>query len=238
MITDFLVRLTSVLIIICFVKCTVMHTKDYEIKTVDELFDIIEKDKASMLYQNENNLSLIYKLKDGKMILVPAIGSKGLIFENERKLDELVSKGDIPLEEDDPNPFQINKEKIKNLSENVNYYLKILSDTLGIKIEINNDDSTYYDEINKRIKAIGYDKTYNTLYIPLGIFVGEKIKRQTGAEWQLIKKFGYNPYYEPALVTSNKKYFPWYKLADMLLERKKFDFKYYFAMASDGFETK
>lgn len=217
-------------------KCSDMSQVGYEIKPVDELAEMRNKLNAQFVYQDEESLAHIYKLQDGRMILFPAIGKDGLIFENENKLKNALSKGGIPLNEETQNPFQINRERIKNFENNIDYFLKIMSDTLNINIDVNNDDALYYEEINKHIKSLGYEKAYNSLFIPIGVFVGEKIRKRTASEWGLKKEYGYNPYYIPELSTSDKVYYPWYKLAHMLLERKKFDLENYISLVSIGFE--
>ena len=229
-------QLILIITIILFVKCNNMNQIGYEIKPVDDLIEIRNKQNAQFVYQDEESLAHIYKLQDGRMILLPAIGKDGLVFESERNLKEVLSHGNIPLKEDDPNPFQIDRERIKNFESNIDYFLKMMSDTLDININVSNDDTLYYKEISKRIRDFGYEKAYNTLFIPIGIFVGEKIKKKTLSQWGLKKEYGYNPYYIPELTTSDRVYYPWYKLADMLLERKKFDLQTHITLASIGFE--
>ncbi|WP_179091418.1 hypothetical protein, partial [[Flexibacter] sp. ATCC 35208] len=103
---------------------------------------------------------------------------------------------------------------------------------LDLEIDVNKDDASYYKEISKRVNKIDPDDRNTDLFIPLGIFIGEKIKRGTSAHWQVEKKYGYRPYFMPILIdASEKKYHPWYKLYEHL-SKKKFDFDKYLTLVN------
>lgn len=218
------------------VKNSNMLNSEYQIKSIDELIEIRDKENAKFIFQDEESLAHIYRLQDGKMILLPAVGKDGLIFENEKGLKSVLANGKIPLIEDNPSPFQIEKERLNNIENNVPFFLKKMSDTLKIEIDIKRNDKLFYKEISERIKNLGYENAYKSLFISIGVFVGEKIRQKTGSKWSLKKAYGYNPYYVPELITAGRVYYPWYKLADMLLERKKFDIEKYILFVSQGME--
>lgn len=212
-----------------------MDKKQYEIHDIDDLFLLIKQENFQQLPQDPDNLAFIYKNSKDKIIFIPPVGSRGIFFENEMAYRNALSAPEsFPLKEENPNPFQSEQSRIASLESNILYYFEVLNQELSIRIDALNDDLTYLDSIDQRIKNYGYQKTYEKLFIPLGVFFGEKIKAKKNATWRLNKKFGYMPYFEPTLIDDNREYFPWYKLFDMLIERKTFNTSNYYQQISRG----
>ncbi|OMP74552.1 hypothetical protein, partial [[Flexibacter] sp. ATCC 35208] len=98
---------------------------------------------------------------------------------------------------------------------------------LDLEIDVQKDDTAYYNAISKKVNKIDPQQRYMDLFIPLGIFIGEKMRRSKSAHWQVEKKYGYRPYFMPILMDGNdNRYLPWYRL-DQHLSKKKFDLDTY-----------
>lgn len=197
----------------------------YEIRPAKELLDLIKNENGNFLYQNEDDMSKVFLINDQRIVWFPGIGRKGILFQNENVMKAVLENG-VPIEEDSFNPFKANQEHLLHLNQHANYWLQVLSEKLGIDINVENDDIKYYKEISKNVNRFDPDKRYEELFIPLGIFVGEKMKLGTDAQWQLRKEYGYKPYHTPTLMESNDRELnPWYKLFDHLVDKKKFNFE-------------
>jgi hypothetical protein len=82
-------------------------------------------------------------------------------------------------------------------------------------------------KLNSKINLYKREKRYDSFIILLGVLFGEKLKiEHKSLEWNLEKRYGYNPYYEPHLSSENKEviYDPWYWLARVLISKQKFNF--------------
>lgn len=209
--------------------------QNFVIKDGSELNKLKSSQSGVFLFQDSVTKATIYQLADGSVIAYPAVGPKGIIAENEQVMIEILKNG-FPIKEENPNPFQMDQDRIKHLKEHIGEYLAELSVKLKIKIDVTDTSETYYEQISKAINMIGTEKLYEELFVHIGVFVGEKIKMTKGGEWQLEKNYSYNPYYEPILVGSDKEvYRPWHKLSQIIFKKKKFDFAYYYSLASNGY---
>jgi hypothetical protein len=206
-------------------------SQDYSVKKAKILLDEIRQKNGVMLYQDKFNRSFIYQLPDCQIILIPAIGVKGIIFRNLESMKEHTKFG-IPIEEEHPNPFQQNVDKLSNIEEHVPYYLEYLSKELGIELDLSNESPTYFALLSDNINKYGLQKSFKHLFIPLGIFVGEKLRKKNIGDWGLVKKYGYNPYFEPIIKQGTSVFHPWYGLAKMLLYKRYFNFVEYYEFAS------
>jgi len=196
-------------------------------KTLNEL---VKSRNAVLLYQDSINKATFYKLDDSRIVVYPAVGSKGVIINSEKDISEVFKNG-FPIEEEAPNHFQIERSKLIDIEKNIEFYLDELGKGLAIKVQLENDSASYYNEISHAINKMGYKNFYNSYFIHFGIFIGEKVRKLKGGHWELEKRYGYNPYYEPYVRTNNQVIVnPWYKMADILLKRKSFDLSYYFSL--------
>ena len=190
----------------------------YEILASRDLSILIEEHQGRLLYQNKEDFSFVYQLGDQRMVWRPPIGSKGILFDNEAVMQEVLKHG-VPIE-DNSDPFKANQEHILDIGNEIGYWLQVLSERLDIMPDIHNDDLRYYKKINQKVNKVERDKRYMELAMPLGIFIGEKMRRGTDAQWKLKKRYGYRPYFEPFLEDSNAKaYLPWFKLGEHLNKR-------------------
>ncbi|MCG2617456.1 hypothetical protein LZZ85_24370 [Terrimonas sp. NA20] len=195
--------------------------------SVETMFKDIDDINNQFIEQDSTTLATIYRGNSGIYYLMPAVGPYGIKARKE-VLDSILESGVIPIEENPPNPFVKAKNELKKIDENIQFYLSELNSKLDLAITMELlADESFYSIINTKVNALDGEDSYRTLFIPLGVVVGEIVRIRENGEWRLNKKYGYNPYFIP-YITNGKGYFlPWTKLADMLLE-KKFDIKKYF----------
>ena len=207
--------------------------QDYSIKTVKNLLNEIEERKGIYLYQDEFNRSMIYELPDKQIILLPTIGIKGIVFKNIELMKENTKFG-VPLIEEHPNPFQKDIDKLSDLEKlekHIPYYLQYLSEELNIELDIVNESPEYFSLLSNKINKYGCQKAYDNLFIPIGIFIGEKLRKRNMGTWILYKRYAYNPYFEPQIAKGSNVSHPWYGLAKMLLNKRRINFCEYYEFA-------
>lgn len=114
-----------------------------------------------------------------------------------------------------------------DLENQVDYYIKIITNAIGEEVLINADQD-YLNHVSKKLKPVFRKLTckelYEQLYIPLGIYCGEVIKKVVSAQWELEKNYSINPYYIPYLVNSEgKKFNSWKPILDSMGSKRYVD---------------
>jgi hypothetical protein len=173
--------------------------------------------------KKKKNLSTIGILKDGRVLLWPAAGNRGMLFESKAEYDSIVKDDIIPLV-DPGNIVEQNQALIKKIPNELDGIFYQLSEKLDFKLEFDNIDSLYLDEFAKRIKKFGYKKAYDELFIPLSIYVGELIMRNRKGEWQLRERFGVNPYLSASVYTRTERFNPFRTVMQILTEKKNIEY--------------
>jgi hypothetical protein len=188
-----------------------------------ELLTMIDDMQDQFVYTDTSSMAVVYRANDGKYIIKPAVGLKGLLVNSKPEV-EAILKNRIPIDEEKPNPFQASQREIMSLNssgmETISKMLKKLSIDEDIKF-----DGAFLDKLNKAINKYPATNLYDDIFYSLGVYIGEYQKSlKGGGKWVLEKRFGYNPYYIPELVSEDGYiYDPWYKLADFLLKKGKKD---------------
>lgn len=198
--------------------------QEYLVLPMTELLTMIEDMHEQFEFSDSVTMAVVYKAKNGKFIIKPAVGIKGLLVNTKADVEAILKIG-IPIEEDNPNPFQLNQVEIQNIEANVSKILQSMNVILGIETDVKFDHS-YILSINSSIKkSKALRDLYDKFYFSLGVYFGEYIKSlKGGGKWRLQKRFGYNPYYVPVIIGNDGfVYDPWYKLAEFLLKQSKKD---------------
>ena len=174
------------------------------------------------MFSDSATMATVYKSNEGKYIIRPAVGLKGLLVSTKADVDIILKSG-IPIEEDKPNPFQANKDIIEDIDSNKDGLFDMMKRELDIQSELN-FDAVFIDNISKALNKKKQNDLYAKVFFPLGVYLGEYLRVTKGGKWFLQKRFGYNPYFVPVLVCNDGyTYDPWYKLADFLLKKSNKD---------------
>lgn len=178
-------------------------------------------------YQLKSNYAIVYPLRDGRQLLFPVGGRKAVLFENATLLLETIEEIGVPIEEEHKNIFQKEQERFLDLENQVDYYIGIISKIIGEDISINSDRN-YLDGVTKKLKPVfrkhSLEELYEQIYIPLGIYCGEIIKKVVPAQWELEKNYSINPYFIPYLVNSEgKKFNSWKPILDSMESKRYVD---------------
>jgi len=202
--------------------------QDYKIMSDRELLAMISDMDGQFEYYDKETMAKVFRANNKGFILLPAVGRKGLFAEQQSVLDSIIKSGVIPLEADKPSPFEKEKSRLAKINDNISYYLTELNSKLQTSLTTDVEiDTSLYKVINKKIRSLEPEEAYRQFFIPLGVVMGEIVRKKVNGEWKLDKRYAYNPYYVPYVTIGNdNNYLPWYKLADMLLNRK-FDIKRY-----------
>lgn len=202
--------------------------QDYKIMSDVELLSMIDDMNEQFEYYDKETMAKVFRANNKGFILLPAVGIKGLFAEQQSVLDSIIKSGIIPIEPERLNLFEKERGRLEKINDNVDYYLSDLNEKLQMSLTTDKEIDTFlYKAINKKVKSLEPEEAYRQFFVPLGVVVGEIVRKKVNGEWKLNKLYGYNPYYAPYVtIGSNNNYLPWYKLADMLLN-KKFDIKRY-----------
>lgn len=196
----------------------------YKIEEGLNLNKLVKQGNSEFIYQHPVNKASVYKINDGRYIAYPAVGSKGIIVSNLETMKKILDNR-FPIENLN-NPFENNQDELTLVPKENDKYFRRLSEVLKIDSNELNLSTKSIEILNKAIKKYGLKNTYDSLFIPLGIYVGEILKSKKNGEWSFIQKYGYNPFKIPVVITSEEEFDPWYKIAHSLIIRKRFDLKY------------
>jgi len=186
----------------------------YEIKSQPELQYLIKKNGLSFINDcsklSKNQNALIYRLKDGTIIIVSGatiLNSKGLLVKDNRCLSDLLKSDLLPVENPEKVYLEDERENIKDIVNKIPYFINHLNIKTGLKFESidKNNYSLYHDYlVNSRNKKNEYDPKDD---IALLVVASEIVRKERNGKWMLIKRDAvYNPYYEPAIYLENDEY--------------------------------
>jgi hypothetical protein len=131
----------------------------------------------------------IYDL-DNNMVITQNVKSKlGVLHLDKRTYYDGI---DLALKrKNQENDFFIWNAYLDNIDSNKQYLLTELKVKLRLKILLNKYDTNYFQTIDKGIRLFGYSKSYNELFLPMVIYVGEMIKQKLGGRWEVVKDINY-----------------------------------------------
>jgi len=162
--------------------------------------------ETDTFYQNKDNKAYITIFKDGTGTIFPGAGlGEGLFFENMSYLEPFLKSGVYPVK-GDGSFWEKEKERIKDIKASINYYCSALSAQLNYNVELSGDPAylkMLSEIVNEKLRK---KKVDDNLYYYLCIYIGELIRRNTGAEWRLLPQYSLNIYYYPELVKGNTFY--------------------------------
>ena len=201
-----------------------MGNGNYEIKPATELLSLETTVGTKSTFQDNETYAHVYELLNGQFILLPAVGSKGLLIYERATLDKILSTR-IPIEDEHRKPHLEKQDLITSLPNSARQAIEKINETLKTNIDSATLDFDVED-LNKKVRKFGCLKAYEELSIELGILLCEVLrKKEDGLEYMLEKRYGYNPYYEAVLIDkSGAKVSPWYYLNRYLIEKKRFNF--------------
>jgi len=188
--------------------------KKFEVLGVDFLVDYLKKsgrvhpikDKD---YQLSTNHCWVHEMNNGEVILLPnkyldprGKGRiKGLLVKDIVTFRKMIENDYFPIESYKYKLFEEEQDRIKNLSQEINYYFNFLQycykkteDTLTKSV----GERLFSQAIGRKIKGVFTDKERMALMI----VTGELLRRLVEGKWILEKKYGvFNPYYKPNILT-------------------------------------
>lgn len=217
-------RFSLILFFLLFIyyKAYPQKMEGYQIINVTDLRQLEKKEEVIEEIVDQPSGASIRFLASGKIILIPTIGTKGLLIVDRKSLKEILKNG-IPIPDSTEIPEKVFQELLHNIPDNKQIFLSLLEDGLQVSIELDNDSVDYYKKIDSAIKKYGYLNFYKNLYTPFTVFIGEKLRLMYKLDWQLKTRYDVNSYLSPVLVSGkNETILPNYKLADYLLEKKSF----------------
>jgi hypothetical protein len=201
-----------------------MGNGNYEIKPARELLSLETTIGVKSTFQDTETYAHIYELLNGQFILLPAVGSKGLLIYERSTLDKILSTR-IPIEDEHHNPHLEKQDLIISLPYSAPLAIEKINEALKTNIDVKELDFDVED-LNKKVKKFGCLKAYEELSIELGILLCEVLRtKENGLEYKFEKRYGYNPYFEAVLIDKDgAKISPWYYLNRYLIEKKRFNF--------------
>lgn len=197
---------------------------NYTIEHSKFLFEYLDTGKAQYCYRDEDNHAKVFKLTDGRFVLVPALkANEVVVFESEEDMNTIVKDIGVPIEDPRPNLFQKKQEFILKIETSS----KDLISQLGTEIGFNLDSKEYADisfQFRKFFYRTDYQERLEQYKFPLGIYVHELIRKEVKGNWWLIKRYAINPYYIPVIESpEGLKFNAWRSVSRSLKMTQMFD---------------
>jgi hypothetical protein len=201
-----------------------MENGNYEIRPARDLLALEKAIGTKSAFQDNKTYAHIYELLNGQFILLPAVGSKGLLIQERNTLDHILTTR-IPIEDDHLNPYVEKQNLITGLPNSAKNAIEKINKILNTTIDVQRLEFDVQD-LNEKVRRFGCLKVYEELSVELGILLCEVLrKKEDGLEYKLEKRYGYNPYFEAVLIDKNcARISPWYYLNRYLIEKKRFNF--------------
>jgi hypothetical protein len=181
------------------------NVKSYEVKEVVWLLNKVDVEGLSLedSEQLSFNLAFVYMLKDGKVVIIPSIGEKGLLIQDESSYLEMLNKQHFPVE-DDGSFFAPERHQIKEIKEDVSFYISQLK-VLGVH-GLPDEQATLpaLKELSTAINNYGKDRVINEFTVAIGIYLGEIVRRRIEGQWNFERQETLNPYWIPYIELNDK----------------------------------
>ena len=218
-----------------------MSNSDYIQKEVKFLVAYLKQNKRSIEsfdFQLETNNSFIYKLKNEIVILPGNLDSheNGLIVKNREVFEDMLENDYFPIETNSKAYYEVFKEKILKIPNNVSENIMLLEKTLDIKIDKVEYDEVFFQTINSAIrkKLKVRSKLHDDYLVELSVLLGEIIVKRNGGYWELEKQYGlFNPYFIPNIIYNNVKLSVIETILIGLEDIKHFDLKFLYKSLVD-----
>lgn len=179
----------------------------YQIKTAEELADYIKQHERDAFhdwdYQLQTNAGFVHELPNGEVAFFDSLFKHpAILFKSKKCFDDVVRQDKFPVDNPEPEMFDIEGERMKTFHLQADYYRNHLNRTLEFDfLEITKEAAQAYlrKVIGRKIKGL----TTGTDVVALICVIGELVKSETGGKWFLVKRYGiYNPIFEPYILTS------------------------------------
>gem|GEM_PF-5677887 len=131
--------------------------------------------------RQEENIKY-YILNDDRIIIYSDLIKKGHMYPAS---DPFVKSYNPSFVELNPLMKDIKPEHFLSMDKYVDSYLSQLEDILDFKIEIANNDSLYLQKLSNKITAYTKEQGYKKIFIPLFVYLGEKIRQHSHGVWTL-----------------------------------------------------
>ncbi len=179
----------------------------YEVKSGEYLNDYLKRVHGRMPfnsdYQLKTNLGLVHELPNGEIVFL-AIGHDGIIFKDKACFKAAIDADVFPIENPHKDLFELEKERIKEINLNIDYYHQHLNKVFKVDFqEINGESVQAYLKkiVGRTLRKLTTEKDA----VALVAIIGQLLLNEEGGSWLLEKRYGtYNPYFEPMLLTEKK----------------------------------
>ncbi len=182
-----------------------MQTKEYDVLSVSKLKEKIFEEKRGIFdfnLQLKNNHVFVYKLKNGEVVLLPSSlmdNAFGILFFKKETFDSCLIRGVFPIKNDPLAIEEKYQKEILGLDSNIHSIISYIKNKFKI-------DSSIIDY--KTLLTLSKSKYFTSLpekdEFYLSLLLGECIRATVSGHWILLGKYGsFNPYYVPAILTTN-----------------------------------
>jgi hypothetical protein len=181
---------------------------NYTIKTSVEVHDLINnKYLIREVIDLTEYEAKIYVLNSGSCIVHPNITYKVVLFETVDDAVNFIEKNGIPIEYEG-SKLLTDRKIIANFEFAVPYYLKFLSNELGIAVVPSLDlvnVNQVSELLSQKLGNLDIDARWDKFFVPLGIFIGECLILSPHYKWVFDRRILINPYLQPEIERQNGK---------------------------------
>jgi hypothetical protein len=183
-----------------------MDDRCYSIQKVSQLNKILHEHSKSWTdfdEQLKTNNAFIYRLSDGKILLLPnhvLETDDGILFQNEVCYSKFLHEDRFPIENPEMTIVEKYQSKVIGFKNNIYDIIQELKNAVGDKDSL----STHFEEhflvvllerSRKKWKTMSLENKLNA-----SLALGEYLCRVNNGKWLLLKRYGaFNPYYVPAI---------------------------------------
>jgi hypothetical protein len=151
-----------------------------------------------------------YVLNNRNIIIYSTLLRKGLVYPDFLPFKQMYN----------PNVwkdrYQDDIENYIKMDEKLKDYIEVLNKKLKIEIDIENNSTEYFKFLSGKITEFGLLKASKEIYIPLNVYLGEKIRQRVNGEWCLeIVNIGLVSTHMPIIKSGKDKYYTGFLLESL-----------------------
>lgn len=206
----------KLLCILLFIKCYYNMAQNLEIISSKEGEKLIAQNSSFIEKHKSNNP--IYRVKNGYYLLFSNESKYGVISKGEDGLDLIRCTTKFPIEIETNDIREAEQNKIRNIDQNISFYIDSLCENFDIDLNVNNENSL--SVLSRKIDKNNLSK--EDIFL-ISLFLNEMFRIRTNTLWALKPVETINTYWIPYITNSSKDEFNTFRSISKAVEENEGD---------------
>lgn len=206
------------------------------IKKIDNLLLQDYLNKSPYLIQIDMSSKYIkcYIIDDKELIVFSTLLNEGFVYP------DYVSIVNTYYGMEKPQPYKLHEDvdeaDYENMDKKIDFFINTLERELNFNIDLQNNEPIYFKNLTTAILKYGRKKAKKNLYLPIYLFIMEKMRQFINGRWSIfLNAIGVPPSHFLVVRDKDNKFYMLYQLEEALSSRKYFDIEFLINVSIIGY---